>query len=60
MSFSRNSSMVFYNGWDYCCRLLISLRSLIAPDIAQAAAYMLQLPINVSVKALDIVPTGMC
>ncbi|KAF7591033.1 hypothetical protein BBP40_002051 [Aspergillus hancockii] len=31
---------------------------LIAPDIPQAAVYMLQQPPNLSVKALDIVPTA--
>lgn len=29
---------------------------LIAPDVAQAANYMLQQPLNVSIKALDVVP----
>ncbi|KAJ5288965.1 short chain type dehydrogenase [Penicillium angulare] len=32
---------------------------LIATDIAQAAIYMLQQPLNVSVKAMDVVPSGM-
>ncbi|KAB8207725.1 hypothetical protein BDV34DRAFT_191618 [Aspergillus parasiticus] len=31
---------------------------LVAPDIAQAAVYMLQQPPNLSVKALDIVPSA--
>ncbi|KAJ5115776.1 hypothetical protein N7456_000124 [Penicillium angulare] len=31
---------------------------LIAPDIAQAAIYMLQQPLNVSVKAMDVVPSA--
>lgn len=35
------------------------IRPLVAPDIAQAAVYMLQQPLNVSIKALDIVPSGM-
>ena len=34
-------------------------RPLIAPDVAQAAIYMLQQPLNISVKALDVVPSGM-
>lgn len=34
-------------------------RPLIAPDIAQAAVYMIQQPLNISVKAMDVVPSGM-
>lgn len=34
-------------------------RPLIAPDVAQVAVYMLQQPLNISVKALDVVPSGM-
>ena len=34
-------------------------RPLIAPDVAQAAVYMLQQPLNISVKGLDVVPSGM-
>jgi len=28
-------------------------------DIADAALYMLSQPLNVSIKAIDVVPTGM-
>lgn len=34
-------------------------RPLIAPDIARAAVFMLEQPLNVSIKALDVVPSGM-
>lgn len=33
-------------------------RPLIADDIAQAALYMLKQPMNISVKAMDVVPSG--
>lgn len=41
-------------------RWLISLvyRPLESRDVAQAAIYMLRQPLNVSVKALDVVPSG--
>lgn len=35
-------------------------RPLIAGDVAQAAVYMLNQPLNVSIKALDVVPSGEC
>lgn len=35
-----------------------SNRPLIAPDIAQAVVYMLEQPLNISVKAMDVVPSG--
>lgn len=31
---------------------------LVAPDVAQAVVYMLQQPLNVSIKALDVVPSA--
>lgn len=33
-------------------------RPLVADDIAEAAIYMLNQPLNVSIKALDVVPSG--
>lgn len=36
-----------------------SNRPLIAPDIARGVVYMLQQPPNISVRALDVVPSGM-
>lgn len=36
-----------------------SNRPLIAPDIAQGVVYMLQQPLNISVRAMDVVPSGM-
>ena len=36
------------------------IRPLVSQDIADAAIYMLLQPLNVSVKALDVVPSGMC
>jgi NADP-dependent 3-hydroxy acid dehydrogenase YdfG len=33
-------------------------RPLLARDIAQGVIYMLQQPLNISIKALDIVPSG--
>lgn len=33
-------------------------RPLIANDVAEAAVYMLNQPLNVSIKALDVVPSG--
>ena len=35
-------------------------RPLIAGDVAEAAVYMLNQPLNVSIKALDVVPSGEC
>lgn len=35
-------------------------RPLIAGDVAEAAVYMLNQPPNVSIKALDVVPSGEC
>lgn len=35
-------------------------RPLIAPDIARTALFMLEQPLNVSIKALDVVPSGTC
>ena len=34
-------------------------RPLVSEDIAGAAVYMLKQPLNVSIKALDVVPSGM-
>lgn len=36
-----------------------SNRPLVAPDIAQGVVYMLQQPRNISVRALDVVSSGM-
>lgn len=35
-------------------------RPLIAGVVAEAAVYMLNQPLNVSIKALDVVPSGEC
>lgn len=40
--------------------LLIDYRPLIADDVAEAALYMLNQPPSVSIKALDVVPSGEC
>ena len=37
----------------------VVVRPLLAEDIAAAATYMLDQPRNISIKALDVVPTGM-
>lgn len=49
MGYDRGMYEEFFRGYE----------PLVAPDVAQAAIYMLQQPLNVSVKALDIVPSGM-
>lgn len=36
----------------------VSSRPLVSDDIAKAAVYMLEQPPNISIKALDVVPTG--
>lgn len=38
--------------------ILTSFRALQAQDIAEAVLYMLSQPLNISIKALDVVATG--
>jgi NADP-dependent 3-hydroxy acid dehydrogenase YdfG len=37
---------------------VLGRRPLISEDIANAAIYMLNQPLNISVKAMDVVPSG--
>jgi NADP-dependent 3-hydroxy acid dehydrogenase YdfG len=39
--------------------LTLAIRPLISNDVAEAAVFMLSQPLNSSIKALDIVPSGM-
>lgn len=46
-----------FGEWELICLCLLN-RPLESKDIAQAAVYMLSQPLNISVKALDVVPSG--
>jgi NADP-dependent 3-hydroxy acid dehydrogenase YdfG len=43
-----------------CFADLVVIRPLVSEDIARAAIYMLSQRLNVSVKAMDVVPSGEC
>lgn len=46
------------SSWDDHLDFADWCRPLIANDVAEAAVYMLNQPLNISIKALDVVPSG--